>query len=395
MKPAPAQAGRIPSKPGARAAARGASGRRVRTRRSADAAQTSSRAGQAGRARRRPARAQLRAGGSATASARIARPRTRDAALPRASGKPGRPASRAGSATAPARAGPRARAAGPRTRAPRITPTRAQCGRPPERRSRAHGKRDRAPRISGGKPSRKHDDAPSEGRRAATRGTRGQDRVPRGAARQRDRPKSPRKRPAPAAAKAVKRCGSSAAVSRAAFSRRRRRAPSVRLRSACASRSSTFSTTASPVPSKARAWSTCSPDRGPWAIEALSRGARFALFVDNGAEARAVLRANVEALALGGVTRIWRADATKLGSAPAGGPFALAFLDPPYGQGLAGPALASLVEGGWLEPSALCVVEEAAKADIAATGGSRPRRRANLWRYADRDLSRRPRQRTI
>jgi 16S rRNA (guanine966-N2)-methyltransferase len=108
---------------------------------------------------------------------------------------------------------------------------------------------------------------------------------------------------------------------------------------------------------------------GALAIEALSRGARFALFVDNGAEARALLRANVEALALGGVTRIWRADAAKLGSAPAGGPFSLAFIDPPYGQGLAGPALGSLVEGGWLEPDALCVVEEDAKADIAAPAG--------------------------
>ncbi len=108
---------------------------------------------------------------------------------------------------------------------------------------------------------------------------------------------------------------------------------------------------------------------GALAFEALSHGARFALFVDNGAEARALLRANVEALALGGVTRIWRADATKLGSAPAGGPFALAFLDPPYGQGLAGPALTSLIAGGWLEPNALCVVEEDAKVDIAAPIG--------------------------
>ena len=67
---------------------------------------------------------------------------------------------------------------------------------------------------------------------------------------------------------------------------------------------------------------------------------------------------------LGGMTRIWRADATKLGSSPTGGPFALAFLDPPYGEGLAGPALASLVGGGWLEPKALCVVEEAAKVEL-------------------------------
>jgi 16S rRNA (guanine966-N2)-methyltransferase len=108
---------------------------------------------------------------------------------------------------------------------------------------------------------------------------------------------------------------------------------------------------------------------GALAIEALSRGARFALFVDNGAEARALLRANVEALALGGVTRIWRADASKLGSAPAGGPFALAFVDPPYGQGLAAPALGALVKGGWLEPDALCILEEAEKTEIVAPHG--------------------------
>jgi 16S rRNA (guanine966-N2)-methyltransferase len=108
---------------------------------------------------------------------------------------------------------------------------------------------------------------------------------------------------------------------------------------------------------------------GALAIEALSRGARFALFVDNRAEARAALRANVEALALGGVSRIWRADATKLGAAPAGGPFALAFLDPPYGQNLVCPALASLVTGGWLLANALCVVEEAAKAQIVPPRG--------------------------
>jgi 16S rRNA (guanine966-N2)-methyltransferase len=108
---------------------------------------------------------------------------------------------------------------------------------------------------------------------------------------------------------------------------------------------------------------------GALGIEALSRGVRFVLFVDNGAQARALLRANVEGLGLGGVTRIWRADATKLGRAPAGGPFALAFLDPPYGQNLAGAALVSLVRGGWLEPDALCVVEEAAQAEIVAPRG--------------------------
>ena len=108
---------------------------------------------------------------------------------------------------------------------------------------------------------------------------------------------------------------------------------------------------------------------GALGIEALSRGARFALFVDNGTEARALLRANVETLGLGGTSRIWRADATRLGKAPAGGPFGLAFLDPPYGRDLAAAALATLVEGGWLERDAICVVEEAAKAEVPAPKG--------------------------
>jgi len=108
---------------------------------------------------------------------------------------------------------------------------------------------------------------------------------------------------------------------------------------------------------------------GALGIEALSRGADFALFVDNGAEARALLRENIEQLGLGGVTRIWRADAAKLGKAPAGAPFTLAFLDPPYSQGLAGPALAGLLAGGWLAPGALCVIEEAAKAEVAPPQG--------------------------
>jgi 16S rRNA (guanine966-N2)-methyltransferase len=105
---------------------------------------------------------------------------------------------------------------------------------------------------------------------------------------------------------------------------------------------------------------------GALGIEALSRGAKFALFVDNGPDARALLRANVEVFALGGVTRIWRADATLLGKAPAGPPFTLAFLDPPYEKGLAGPALTGLVEGGWLASGALVVVEESAEAEIGA-----------------------------
>ena len=108
---------------------------------------------------------------------------------------------------------------------------------------------------------------------------------------------------------------------------------------------------------------------GALGIEAVSRGAKFALFVDNGAEARALLRNNVEALGLGGVTRVFRRDATNLGPAHPVEPFALVFLDPPYGKGLGEKALASLREGGWLTPGALLIVEEAKAAGFATPEG--------------------------
>jgi 16S rRNA (guanine966-N2)-methyltransferase len=108
---------------------------------------------------------------------------------------------------------------------------------------------------------------------------------------------------------------------------------------------------------------------GALGIEAISRGAVFTLFVDNGAEARALLRNNVEALALGGVTKVYRRDATDLGPAHPMEPFSLVVLDPPYGQGLAEKALASLRNGGWLKPNALLVVEEAKAASFAAPDG--------------------------
>ncbi len=108
---------------------------------------------------------------------------------------------------------------------------------------------------------------------------------------------------------------------------------------------------------------------GALGIEALSRGAQFALFVDNGAEARALLRQNIEALALGGVSKVYRRDATDLGSAHPMPPFSLALLDPPYGKGLGEKALAALRDGGWLAPDALVVVEEAKAAAFAAPEG--------------------------
>ena len=110
---------------------------------------------------------------------------------------------------------------------------------------------------------------------------------------------------------------------------------------------------------------------GALGLEAISHGACYALFVEDDAECRAVIRNNVEALDLTGVTKIWRRDATNLGPMPAGagGPFNLAFLDPPYRRGLLVPALASLRDGGWLQEHALLVAEAEEDFTAALPGG--------------------------
>lgn len=97
---------------------------------------------------------------------------------------------------------------------------------------------------------------------------------------------------------------------------------------------------------------------GALGIEALSRGAAYAIFIDNAVEGRATLRRNVEEMNLTGMTKIWRRDARDLGR-NINQAFDLAFLDPPYRQNLLAPALASLHAGGWLHPHAIVVAEEA------------------------------------
>jgi 16S rRNA (guanine966-N2)-methyltransferase len=108
---------------------------------------------------------------------------------------------------------------------------------------------------------------------------------------------------------------------------------------------------------------------GAFGLEAISRGAASVLFVEDGAEARGLIRGNVEAFGLTGRTRIFRRDATRLGAAGTVGPFALAFADPPYNQGLGEKALTAAVAGGWLAPDALVVLEESAAAEIAPVRG--------------------------
>ncbi len=102
---------------------------------------------------------------------------------------------------------------------------------------------------------------------------------------------------------------------------------------------------------------------GAVGIEALSRGARSALFVESGVEGRGIIQKNIETLGLQGRARLFRRDATKLGAAGTMGPFDLVFADPPYGQGLGEKALASAASGGWINAGALIVLEEEAAAE--------------------------------
>ncbi|MEL7230150.1 MAG: 16S rRNA (guanine(966)-N(2))-methyltransferase RsmD [Pseudomonadota bacterium] len=98
---------------------------------------------------------------------------------------------------------------------------------------------------------------------------------------------------------------------------------------------------------------------GALGLEALSRGATHCTFMEISAEGRGLLRQNVEALGLSGITKILRRDATKPGQAGTMGPFNLVFADPPYGKGLGEKALAMLLQNGWLAKNTLVVLEEA------------------------------------
>ncbi len=100
---------------------------------------------------------------------------------------------------------------------------------------------------------------------------------------------------------------------------------------------------------------------GAMGLEALSRGAAFCLFVDLAERSLAATRANLGAFGLQSRARLHRQDATRMTRRPEiETPFDLAFLDPPYGKELGGPALMALRNGGWLAPDAVAVLEQGA-----------------------------------
>ena len=109
---------------------------------------------------------------------------------------------------------------------------------------------------------------------------------------------------------------------------------------------------------------------GAFGLEALSRGARHAVFIEKERAARATLQQNIAALGETAHSAIINGDATR--PSRASGACSLAFLDPPYGEDLAAPALTALAQSGWLAKDALAVVEIASKEDLQIPEGFAP-----------------------
>lgn len=103
---------------------------------------------------------------------------------------------------------------------------------------------------------------------------------------------------------------------------------------------------------------------GALGLEALSRGATYATFVENGATALALLRRNIELMRAPDRCDVLRKDATTLGINPAA-PYDLIFLDPPYGKAMGEAALRALAQN-WLSPNALIVWEESTHPTLPA-----------------------------
>jgi 16S rRNA (guanine966-N2)-methyltransferase len=106
---------------------------------------------------------------------------------------------------------------------------------------------------------------------------------------------------------------------------------------------------------------------GAMGLEALSRGAGEAFFLEKDRAAQQALRRNIAALGEDQRAHVIAADATH--PPPARRACRLVFLDPPYRSGLAAPALTALLGAGWIAPGAVAVVEIAAEEALAAPAG--------------------------
>jgi 16S rRNA (guanine966-N2)-methyltransferase len=95
---------------------------------------------------------------------------------------------------------------------------------------------------------------------------------------------------------------------------------------------------------------------GALGLEALSRGAAHATFIERDRAALAALRINIQACRAELACDVLAADAC---APPPGRPASLVLLDPPYGGDLAVRAIAALAAAGWIAPGALIAAETA------------------------------------
>ncbi|WP_281300777.1 MULTISPECIES: 16S rRNA (guanine(966)-N(2))-methyltransferase RsmD [unclassified Iodidimonas] len=121
---------------------------------------------------------------------------------------------------------------------------------------------------------------------------------------------------------------------------------------------------------------------GAFGLEALSRGAAHVTFVENAPQSLALLKSNLAKLKATAHANLLAVDATRLPKAQR--PADVIFLDPPYHENLAIPALQSLQKGGWIKPSSLIIVESDGKSILPPVAGlvmddSRAIGKSRLW----------------
>ena len=109
---------------------------------------------------------------------------------------------------------------------------------------------------------------------------------------------------------------------------------------------------------------------GALGIEALSRGARSACFVDQDQRAVGLIRRNLDACRFAAPSRVVHRDALEGLPMPAAGEplYDLVFMDPPYDRGMVAPALDRLARQRIVAPQALIIVEHARNEPLPAAG---------------------------
>ena len=110
---------------------------------------------------------------------------------------------------------------------------------------------------------------------------------------------------------------------------------------------------------------------GAMGLEALSRGAARVTFIENAAPSVRAIQENIRTLRAFEATTVLQQDASNPSAAPKPDlvPCDVVFLDPPYGQNLAAPALIGLARQGWLATDVLCVVETGKKEEMDIPAG--------------------------